>query len=330
MPTKGGPARRLRRLLPLLGAAAFLALAFAIEYGGGRGRLPGWDQLHRLLGVETGAPARAALDAGPTTVTFLDVGQGDAVLIGQDGEYCLIDTGTAASADALLRDLRQAGVEELCLLVLTHPHADHIGGALEVLQAIPTGQVLLSTMERGEEPTARWLALLDTLAQGEIPVTVAEAGQEYAVGGGTLTVLQAGWQPPDGSGDDAVNDTSVCTRFTAGEFSYLSTGDAELDAETALTAQYGGALRSTLFKAGHHGSATANGEGLLRAVQPQAVVFSCGLDNEYGHPHAEVTARCAALGIETWRTDLDGSVTFTYDSDGLHVWSAAEAWDAAA
>lgn len=307
-----------------LAAALFLIAAFAIEYGGGRGLLPGWNQLHSLLGVQTGSPDPATLAAGPTTVTFLDVGQGDAVLIGQDGEYCLIDTGTPESADELLRDLQQAGVEELCLLVLTHPHADHIGGALEVLQAIPTRRVLVPTLEAGEDASARWRAILRCLEENVIPATAAEAGQEYPVGSGVLTVLLAGYEPPQGSEDDAVNDGSVCLRFTAGAFSYLATGDAELDAEAALVARYGAGLRSTLLKAGHHGSATASSETFLQAVRPEAVVFSCGLNNEYGHPHTEVVRRCEALGLEQWRTDLDGAVTFTYEEGSLRAWCTGE------
>lgn len=324
MPTKR------RRLAWGLAAACFLAAAFLIEYGGGRGLIPTWDRLHSRLGVEIGGPAPSALTAGPTTVTFLDVGQGDAVLIGQDGEYCLVDTGTPEAADDLLRDLRLAGVDELRLLVLTHPHADHIGGALALLQAIPTRQVLISPTDTGEPPSARWQAVLRYLDENAIPVIAAEAGQEYPLGGGLLTVLLAGYSPPPGSGDDAVNDGSVCFRFTAGEFSYLATGDAELDAEAELVAEYGGTLRSTLLKAGHHGSATASSEEFLQAVQPRAVVFSCGLHNEYGHPHAEVLRRCEALGLAQWRTDLDGTVTFTYGEDGLQAWGTAEEGDRAA
>ena len=116
--------------------------------------------------------------------------------------------------------------------------------------------------------------------------------------------------------DDAINDMSLCLRFEAGNFTFLDTGDAERNEEAALAEQYPFRLRSTVFKAGHHGSSTSNTQTLLWQVQPQLVVASCGLNNDYGHPHREVIQEMQDEGIDFYRTDLYGTVTVTAQADG--------------
>lgn len=318
-----GALRLLRRAAAVLAALAVLALAgaaYLVELRGGSG-VPTWAQLYAALGVPLDAPD-AALLADGTSVTALDVGQGDAVLIAQDGQFCLIDTGTADSADVLVRELRQAGVEQLQMLVLTHPHADHTGGARAVLESFTVEQLLLPPWEpdSGGEPTAAWPdGLLEQAAQQGVEVVEPEDGAQYTLGSGTLTVLQGGW-PEDGAepafaGD--ANNASLCTMFTAGTFRYLSTGDAEAEAEQALTDRYGSALRAVLYKAGHHGSYTSSNEALLDAVRPQAAIISCGADNDYGHPHAAALRRLQQAGAEIYRTDTMGTVTFTWQNGVL-------------
>lgn len=309
----------------VLPALVLLAVGFAylVQYRGGQNGVPSWNDLHAWLGVSLNAPSEEVL-AGETTVTFLDVGQGDAVLIGQAGHFCLIDAGPADQRQNLVTLLQQSGVERLDLMVLTHPHADHIGGALAVLKAIPTERLLVSTDQVLEDGSAWQDDIFELAAQQGIPVTVAQAGQQYPIGEGTLTVLLSGYVPGR-SLDDPLNAASVCIRFTAGGFSYLATGDAEAETEAALAEQYGEDLRSTLFKAGHHGSYTSNSEELLQLVRPQAVGISCGLNNDYGHPHAAALASFAAVDAGVWRTDRQGTVTFVYDADGLHAVSEMDA-----
>lgn len=118
--------------------------------------------------------------------------------------------------------------------------------------------------------------------------------------------------------DDATNDMSLCLRFEAGNFTFLDTGDAERNEEAALAEQYPFRLRSTVFKAGHHGSSTSNTQTLLWQVQPQLVVASCGLNNDYGHPHREVIQEMQDEGIDFYRTDLYGTVTVTAQADGVY------------
>ena len=117
--------------------------------------------------------------------------------------------------------------------------------------------------------------------------------------------------------------------FAAGSFRFLDTGDAEKEVEQLLCNTYGTALRADLFKAGHHGSSTSNTPSFLQLVRPRAVAVSCGQDNDYGHPHREVLQSFAAVGAEVWRTDISGTLMFTYDNGILDVATSSSVQEAA-
>lgn len=317
-----------RRTIAIVGALLLAAVAFVIDRHGGEGPVPTWAELYTALGVPEEGPSAETLENSPTTVSVLDVGQGDSVLIGQNGSYCLVDTGTSDSQETLVRSLRQAGVTELDYLVLTHPHADHTGGALAVLENIQVDQLLLPVWETedGEDPWPR--GMWEQAAASGTAVTETTEGQQYALGEGTLSVLQGGsdWM----TGEDDANNGSLCLLFEAGGFRYLATGDAEEESEQALVDRYGDQLQATVFKAGHHGSSTSNTESLLEAVRPQAVAISCGVDNDYGHPHAEALRRMESAGAAVYRTDTMGTITFTYDAGVLRAVTSSEELEAAA
>ena len=268
----------------------------------------------------------------------LDVGQGDAVLLLQDGEACLIDTGTADSADILLADLDELGVESLRYLVLTHPHADHTGGARAVLDTLPVETLLLPYWQPEEIPAAPdvylpgWPRSILQAAEGQgTAVATAVNEQSYPLGSGSLTVLHGGLLPDESAPalTANVNNASLCTMFAAGDFRFLDTGDAEKEVEQLLADTYGPALRADLFKAGHHGSATSNTLSFLQLVRPHAVAVSCGLDNDYGHPHREALQSFAAVGAEVWRTDESGTLLFTYHNGILDATTASSVQEAA-
>lgn len=317
-----------QRTIGIVTALLLAAVAFVIDRHGGQHGIPTWNEVYTVLGVPADGPDSQLLADTQTTVSVLDVGQGDSVLIGQDGQYCLIDTGTSDSQDALVRSLRQAGVTELQYLVLTHPHADHTGGALAVLENLQVEELLLPVWET-EDGEAPWpKGLQEQAAMAGTAVTQTVEGDQYTLGAGTLYVLQGGssWMT---EADDA-NNGSLCLLFEAGEFRYLATGDAEEESEQALVGRYGDALHANLYKAGHHGSSTSSGEALLSVVQPQAVAISCGVDNEYGHPNAAALRRMEDVGAEIYRTDLMGTITFTYEEGILTAFTSREALDAAA
>ena len=291
--------------------------ALVIHYGGGKYGIPTWQELYHTLGMESPIPGGTRA-ADETAVTVLDVGQGDAVLIRQNDAYALIDAGDYEHQDALVSALRQRGVKKLELLIMTHPHADHIGGMLAVAENIPVAQLILPNFTIAPEESALRDWVIDLFAREETQTVTAKIGDIYPLGEGNITVLSAGVTAPENTADDAVNDTSLCLLFTAGSFRFLDTGDAEAFAEQQLAAS-GQDLRCDLLKAGHHGSSTSNTDELLNAARPKAIAISCGENNDYGHPHEAALHRMTAVGAEIYRTDLDGSITFTPTTEGLVV-----------
>ena len=214
--------KRFARLAAAVAVCVLVLAAFVVQLLGGRGSVPGWQQLRAALGVplqtEESAPQTAD---GSTVVYVLDVGQGDAVLLCQDGAYCLIDTGPVEAEDALLYDLDVLGVPSLDYLVLTHPHADHTGNARAVLRTLPVKTLLLPLWQPTADETADWprhLAELATDSGAEI--LTAEAGEEYLLGSGKLQILQGGSEDADSV---TMPHSARCSRRAISAFSIPAT-----------------------------------------------------------------------------------------------------------
>lgn len=255
--------------------------------------------------------------AGETQLHFIDVGQGDAVLIANGGEYALIDCGTEECEVQLLGYLEQMGITRIKLLVMTHPHADHIGSMDAVLEAVKVDTLLLPDLTKAEQypTTACFERVLTAAGQNGCAVQTAYDGAWYTVGGGTLTVLSTGIQT------DNYNNISLCTRYTAGGFAFVDTGDAELPVEELLL-RSGQPLSAAVFKAAHHGSGTSNSLAFLEAINPKVVVVSCGVENSYGHPHEQPMDNYISVDADIYRTDEQGSVVITHSpTNGLQVYT---------
>ena len=279
------------------------------------------QMLHAALDEVFPLPESAQTEySGQTAeIHFIDVGQGDSVLIEQNGEYALLDTGTPASADAVVAYLQNHGVTRLRYLLLTHFHADHIGGALRVVQNFPIQTVILPDLELAPMPTsAAALNLLEALNQkqeaSELETTVPAIGDTFALGAGELEVIGTGLAC---KGD--CNNTSLMTLFRFDGFTYYSAGDAEAEAEADLLERTGSTLHADLYKASHHGSSSSNTAALLQQLQPTVAVISCGLDNSYGHPHREALEALQEVGAAIYRTDESGSVVVTVQNGQMTV-----------
>ncbi|HJN77350.1 MAG TPA: ComEC/Rec2 family competence protein [Myxococcota bacterium] len=248
--------------------------------------------------------------AGTLEVHVLDVGQGDAILIeAPDGEHILVDSGTR-SAD-LVPVLSALGVEDLDLVVATHPHADHIGGMQQIVRSFDVELFLDNGLEH---TTKTYGELVQTLDEEAVTHRTAQKGEVFTYDDLTVTVLWPGPKTLRGTRSD-LNSNSVVLRLDHGEVCFLLTGDAEAPTERALIS--GGIERCEVLKVAHHGSNHSTSAAFLRAVDPDIALISCGLGNRYHHPGDQTTARLAASGAVIYRTDAWGVLTL--ESDGRNV-----------
>lgn len=261
-----------------------------------------------LVAVLTGG-LYAADELGPqreltadTAVHFIDVGQGDSALLLSGGQAVLIDAGTAESGAAVVRYLEELGVTELYGAVATHPHADHIGGMAQVIEAFPIEHFYLGPETQN---TATYSGMLDALEEAGVqPVIPADGDELVFDSGASLTFLG----PADNVPKSNLNDRSLITLFRAGDQDVLFMGDAESAAEESLLAHHP-ALTCDVLKVGHHGAATSSSEEFLQAVRPSTAVISCGVDNDYGHPSDQTLQNLSLAGVDDVRiTAQSGTV----------------------
>lgn len=256
------------------------------------------------------APAKTPV----LTVSFLDVGQGDAILIeGPTGIEMLIDGGKDRSVVRELPRVMGPLDRSIDVVLVTHPDADHIGGLPDVLRMYHVSRILLS----GREAESSYVDRFEEAVRNERGVQVAEVGEGIRIhlgGGAYADVLH----PEDNVAQlRETNDASVSMRVVYGETAFMLTGDAGTWVEERLVKEYGGELRSDVLKAGHHGSKTSTGDIFLASVDPSVVVISAGKDNSYGHPHPEVVENIYESEATVLSTAEEGTITFT--SNGLLV-----------
>ncbi len=302
--------KQQRRLITVF-IAAFLLFCLIIELGQLVPSLgiPSWDALFTSAGFS----GQSVTAEGELQVHFIDVGNADSILIRQGEVSALIDAGERGDGDKIYEYLRKQGVNELDLVVATHPHADHIGGMTKIIENMPVGTFLMSFMPPENTPTSStYLSMLEALDDKNIPVKEATPDAVYTIGTAQLTVL-APLEPSDNA-----NNISVVTRLTFGQRCFLFTGDAETAVEKAILTS-GRTVKADVLKVGHHGSNTSSSLAWLKRVAPSYAVVPCGVGNSYGHPHVEVLERLEELGTSVLRADVAGHIVFTSDGKSLTV-----------
>ena len=241
------------------------------------------------------------------TVTFLDVGQGDAAVLQCGGQTMMIDGGKAKASSYIYSWLKKNQISYLDVMVATHTDADHIGGLSGALNYAKVGTAYCPVTSGTTKAFRSFVRYLKK--QGK-SITVPEAGDEFSLGGAQVRIL--GPTDPQAEG----NNSSIVLKVTFGDTSFLFTGDAEREEEQELL-ESGYDLESTVLKVGHHGSDTSTSYLFLRTVNPQYAVISVGADNTYGHPTEAVLSRLRDADVKTCRTDLQGTITAV--SDGKKV-----------
>lgn len=267
--------------------------------------------------------AVATILTGPDArlhLTVLDVGQGEAILIeGPDGVTAVVDGGE--DPDLTLRRIGQAlpfHERQIEVVILTHPHLDHLGGLGEVLRRYEIRRFVDAGAHRNGAPHER----LRMAARNEpgVDVIPARTGQVIALGGGAeLEILHPSADDVARlRANDNIHDVMVVALLRYGRFQALLTGDAEASVE-ALLAERGLLRPVDVLKVGHHGSDTSTTDPFLAVIQPSVAVISVGADNDYGHPHRSTLDNLAEAQLgAVYRTDLDGSIEVV--TDGRSYW----------
>lgn len=253
-------------------------------------------------------------------VTFIDVGQGDSILIRlpfNQGNY-LIDTGGKVTfpledwqerrtnfdpgEDIVVPFLKSRGISKIDKLILTHGDSDHTGSALAILENFRIGQVLVGDTREKKEIE---LNIINEAKKRGIPITKVSAGMQWEEAGHKFFIIA-----PEKAAVSS-NDASICIYSKLGGQSWLFTGDLEEIGEREVIEQFP-QLEVDVLKVGHHGSKTSTTELFLSKIKPEFGVISAGRDNRYGHPHQEVLERLNAHKVMIYRTDIHGAVTYKY------------------
>ncbi|WP_338652675.1 MBL fold metallo-hydrolase [Sporosarcina psychrophila] len=254
-----------------------------------------------LLPVQTNAASKEL------KVHFIDVGQGDSILIqAPNGKNMLVDGGSKGSGAKVVSFLKEKGVKSLDYVVATHPDADHIGGLIPVLNAFPVTNFVNS----GKVHTTQTYVELLTLVDDQNINYIEPKKAEILIGNYTsdfyLQVLHVDSSAPES------NDASIVIKTGYKKVDFLLMADADADIEDYLMYTYDD-ISADVLKAGHHGSGTSSSAAFISTVKPQTAILSYGKNNSYGHPNLAVESRLNKVGAKTYNTPLDCDITVTTD-----------------
>lgn len=252
-------------------------------------------------------------DLGNLSVTFIDVGQGDSEFIElPDGKTMLIDAGESSSSSTILAELKSSDIDQIDYFIISHPHADHIGGAEAVLNAYQVGEIWIPD---APSTTKTYESFLDTVDEQGLVLDEAQAGKVIIdESAGYSVELLA---PSEGVDSDDMNDYSSIVKISYGDTSFLFTGDAS--ASQIINANPG---HVDVLKAAHHGSETGTNSAVMRETTADYVILSYAEGNSYGHPDRGVLDAVSAAGATAYSTAANGNIIAT--SDGTTVTVSVE------
>ncbi len=284
--------------------AALVAIITLISFSDYKD-IPSWSEMYENLfgGEET-----------PTEedyVKFIDVGQGDSILISSNGYNALVDFGNQSDyGSELLNSLESYGIKELDCIVVSHYDVDHVGGAAKVVEAIEVHYALLPEQnDRGDETFDDFQYALEN---NGTKVSMAKIGAVINIGDFQITVLAYNRDAENS------NDRSIVLMAELDQKKFLLTGDAGAEIEQQLISD-GINVDCDVFKAAHHGSRNSNCEEFVKAASPEYAIISAGRSNQYGHPHEEVLSVLEKCGAKIYRTDRSGDITFYIENGSISV-----------
>ena len=256
----------------------------------------------------TGAPSTTTQTSANVTIKFIDVGQGEAILIALPEKTVLIDAGPTGSAPKIAQVLQELGRNKIDYLVATHPDEDHIGGMADVISNTQIGTIYAPNKTNN---TATYRKFLAAIQNNNLQITLAEAGT--IIDQTDSYKLEILWPKKDANFPET-NDYSIIIKLTVGNKTFLFTGDAPTNA--ILNSNPG---HIDVLKLSHHGSRTGTTEVLIHKLSPTYAVLSYAVDNSYGHPMQSVLNALHKHSVEVWGTGANGTITITCDGTNIDI-----------
>ena len=257
---------------------------------------------------DSGAPSTTTQTSTNVTIKFIDVGQGEAILIALPEKTMLIDAGPTGSAPKIAQVLQELGRNKIDYLVATHPDEDHIGGMADVISSTQIGTIYAPNKTNN---TATYRKFLTAIQNNNLQITLAEAGT--IIDQTDSYKLEILWPKKDANFPET-NDYSIIIKLTVGNKMFLFTGDAPTSA--ILDSNPG---HIDVLKVSHHGSRTGTTEQLVRKLSPTYAVVSYAVDNSYGHPMQSVLNALHKHSVEVWGTGANGTITITCDGTNIDI-----------
>lgn len=243
-------------------------------------------------------------------VHFLDVGQADCALLISGEETMLIDGGNANDSSLVYSYLNDFGIEHLDYIIGTHAHEDHMGGLSGALTKATVGKIFVPKI--GSDAKF-YKSFMEKAIERAIEIEIPDQKKNFTFGNCNVTLLNPGSET-----EEEINNTSLITRVTCDENTFLFTGDAEKSEEETILG-WRTSMGATVLKAPHHGSDSSSSIPFMEAVRPQIVVISVGKDNPYGHPHEKILNRYDEFGAYVFRTDVSGHIVMKSDGENIEV-----------
>lgn len=252
--------------------------------------------------------------SGDLEVDFLNVGQGDAILIKTPfGQNILIDGGPDNAVLSELAKNLPWWDRRIDLMILTHPHDDHVAGLIDVMKRYNVKKILYTGVVHS---APNYLAWLELIKENKVPLVIIDRPQTVKLGEDCELRIIYPRLSLLGKAVDNLNNSSLVIKLIYGRTGFLLTGDIETEVERELV-KSGADLSADVLKVSHHGSDASNSQEFLEKVKAKIAVIQVGKDNDFGHPSLRVIKRLEKTGARVFRTDLDGTVKIISDGENI-------------
>lgn len=262
-----------------------------------------------ITGCSSGISDKSSDNPRILKIHYIDVGQGDSILVQLNEKNLLIDAGTNESTNKLLSYLKKENIKKLDYVVATHPHEDHIGGMAEVIKSFEIGEFYAPKITSN---TRTFQDMIASLKNKNMKINTAKEGVTINFGTNTECIFLA----PNSEKYESINNYSSVIKLTYGSTKFIFTGDAEkLNEKEILDKNLD--ISCDVLKIGHHGSNSSSSAAFIDKASPKTAVISCGKNNDYGHPHKATLNTLNKKNIKIYRTDVDGTILI--QSDGSNI-----------